>query len=826
MATKIHCPQCKANMLVPEQLLGKKLCCPRCQGVVSTLAPRTAGPAVARAKDPVAQGVTAAPPALPGAAAVPAPLEPEPPLAELVEEPVALGSLTPGQDARPSERRRKRKSTGLLEGLGLPTITLGDGVVRTALLFVVVVVAGLGGFFGLRAAFRTPARAEIPEGLWQPFEAPGRCKVLFPGIPKTESQSIAGMQMVMHSAQPDNDSVFGIGYTEGDLPPHRRNLPAEALLNDSCDGSAANISNMGGKEVSRRSIQLGNFPGKELVMYVARAPGHMISRCYLVGGRLYVIMCGGKGYDPGQKNVQRFFDSLEILDSGEPAPPAPVAQPPAPGPARRPPTPPAGPVARNNRLRRSPARARPAPVIEAKPVAVPPARPEMPQAARLELPPLPEPIDIRPAPVQAETPYRLPEPVRAVRIGGGGRFLILHFPESRKLGVFDANEAKVVRYIPLSEDDVHFAAGMTKLMVYLAGSKVLQRYSLLTGQRERVGRLEQPDGKIEAFCMGHASAGPLLVGVAGAGAQLFDPETFQPIALPPDERGGAAIAPGRLEGGNYWAGATGRVFGHTGNYGMPNGVKTVVLESTGVRNYGVHQGTWFVMPGPDGHHVYAAGHGIVTEQVTPVANVPFSMGPGSGQASHLYLPAHHGPYYLHAQTMEDFAARDKTTVGTVRVYMLGDSEPIATFGKTAVCKYGWDGLRGLGIEYSIHLIPKAKLLVIVPGSRDELRLYPADLDAALDKLGRDYLLFTSSPPHRFQKGKAFAYRPEVKARKGPVKLTVESGPAGMTVDGTGSVCWAVPADFAERRVDVILAARDANGQEAFQTLTLTAEGPE
>jgi hypothetical protein len=458
------------------------------------------------------------------------------------------------------------------------------------------------------------------------------------------------------------------------------------------------------------------------------------------------------------------------------------------------------------------------------PAAPRPEKIDEPPVARLDLPPWPDPIDIRPAPVQAETPYRLPEPVAALRVGGGGRFLVLHFPGARKLGVFDANEARIVRYIAVAEDDVHFAAGMTKLIVYLGGSRVLQRYDLQTGKRERQGVLDLPAGKIEAFCMGHASAGPLLIGVAGQGAQLYDPKSFGRIALPADDRGRGNPALLALEGGNYWAGATGRVFGHCGNYGMPNGVKTVVLDSTGVHKYGVHQGTWFVMPGPDDRHVYAAGHGVVTERVTPAERVPFSLGPGSGHASQLYLPAHHGPYYLHAQTMENLGGQEKVAVGSIRIYLLGDREPIATFEKTAVCKYAWEGLRGLGIEYSIHLIPRAKLLVIVPGSRDELRLYPADLDAALDKLSRDYLVFTSTPPRRFQRGKVFTYRPEVKAHKGPVKLQLEGAPPGMIVDGSGSVSWAVPADFAERRVDVILTARDAGGQEAFQTLTLSLEG--
>jgi hypothetical protein len=452
-----------------------------------------------------------------------------------------------------------------------------------------------------------------------------------------------------------------------------------------------------------------------------------------------------------------------------------------------------------------------------------PEPPPPPRVATLELPPLPEPLEIKPAPVQAETSCKLPEPVRTLRVGGGGRFLVLHFPKMRKFGIFDANEAKVVRFISAAEDDVHFAAGMTKLLVFLPGAKLLQRFDLLSGQREKVGRPEDlPEGKIEAFCMGHASAGPLLIGVAGQGAQLFNPETFRLIPLPtPDGPGG--VAPLRvLDSGNYWAGATGRVFGHTGNYGMPNGVKTVVLESGGVRKYGKHEGTWFVMPGPDDRHVYAGGHGVVNVEVQPVSNVPFSMGPGSGFASHLYLPATHGPYYLHAQTI-GVGDQENTPVGTIRVFLLGNKEPIAVYSKTAVCPYGWEGLGPLGIAYSIQLIPRAKLLVVVPGARDELRLYPADLDAALDKSGRDYLLYTSAPPTRFVKGKPFRYQAEVKAKKGPVTFKVEGGPPGMSVDKNGLVTWAPPADFAEKRVDVILTATDAAGQDAFQTLTLTAD---
>src|SRR5205823_2559382 len=122
------------------------------------------------------------------------------------------------------------------------------------------------------------------------------------------------------------------------------------------------------------------------------------------------------------------------------------------------------------------------------------------------------------------------------------------------------------------------------------------------------------------------------------------------------------------------------------------------------------------------------------------------MGPGSGTADQLYVPAHHGPYFLHAQTLEGPGHRrgvgveQPPPVGTVRVFRLGSKQPIATYNGTAVCKYNWESLREFGIEHSLHLIPRAKLLVIVPGSRDELRLYPADLDAAAGQVNRPALV--------------------------------------------------------------------------------------
>src|SRR5262249_3741205 len=88
---------------------------------------------------------------------------------------------------------------------------------------------------------------------------------------------------------------------------------------------------------------------------------------------------------------------------------------------------------------------------------------------------------------------KLPSPVGDVAVGGGGRFLLLHLPRVRKLAVFDADAGKVVQYLTLAEDAVKFAAGQDKLVLAYPSSKVVQRWSLNTFEREETATLPVKD---------------------------------------------------------------------------------------------------------------------------------------------------------------------------------------------------------------------------------------------------------------------------------------------------------------------------------------------
>jgi len=70
---------------------------------------------------------------------------------------------------------------------------------------------------------------------------------------------------------------------------------------------------------------------------------------------------------------------------------------------------------------------------------------------------------------------RLPDAFSDVVPGGGGRYLIFHLPRLKKLAVFDVAEARVSRYIPLTEDKVFFAAGRDAVIIGLPKANRLER---------------------------------------------------------------------------------------------------------------------------------------------------------------------------------------------------------------------------------------------------------------------------------------------------------------------------------------------------------------
>jgi hypothetical protein len=435
-------------------------------------------------------------------------------------------------------------------------------------------------------------------------------------------------------------------------------------------------------------------------------------------------------------------------------------------------------------------------------------------AVELKLPPAPPaPVGgLKPAPLKADRDeLALPASIADACIGGGGRYFILHLPQHRRLAIFDVNVAKVVKYLALADDNVKFAAGMDKLFVISADKGVIQRFNLATFEKEVTARLPL-QGTVLAIATGSAASGPLLVHYArgdgqGAPVTFLDPVSFNELNF--DKPGGVL--------GNsvfhYRASPDGTVFGswvtvHSQSMG------SIVLAGKTAKLYGGEM-AGSVVPGTDNTLVTAGG--LYTPECKLIG------GDKDGPRYHLRVPSQGGRFYITCPGGggAQFNTGELDTGKPVRIYLMGDARPIATLkdAELPASNEAWTG-SDFTQDKRVLFVPDGKLIAIIPRSNDRLVLHRFDIDEAMDKAGIHYLFVVSRPPSTAYRGTRLAYTPQVKSKKGKVKLKLEAGPQGMGLTAEGKLTWDVPRDFAEAEVDVILTVSDASGQEVFHTFKL------
>jgi hypothetical protein len=443
------------------------------------------------------------------------------------------------------------------------------------------------------------------------------------------------------------------------------------------------------------------------------------------------------------------------------------------------------------------------PVVEKPPAEMPP--PDKPAASQ-----------IKPAPLKGDQEERpLPSAVGAVCVGGGGRFLILHLPRDRKLAVFDANEAKVVKYLPVAEDDVKIAAGQDKLIVALPAGNVLQRWNLATFEKEATVAAPAK-GTLKTLAMGSASRGPLFLGyggvrVPGGGLVAVDPLTFKELAFKTDGDRGFGIGfeeyPSEVR-----ISADGRLLTAWTPNLSPSGLTTMVRQGNTWKTHYEHTSVGALLPSPDGQTVFATGR-LYTAEGKPLGEQAGGFG---GMV--WYLPALHGPFFLSLNETKQ-GGQGGLSVG---VHMGTERRALVTLPNIDAVHglVDWQTGQTQPFDRHVFLIPDAQLLVVIPPSKDKLVLYRFNLEQQLDKAGLDYLYIQSRPVTTAVKGQTYTYQVGVRSRKGHVRIKLDSGPDGMKVSPEGQLFWDVPKNFSAAEADVILTVSDASGQEIFHTFKI------
>ena len=414
--------------------------------------------------------------------------------------------------------------------------------------------------------------------------------------------------------------------------------------------------------------------------------------------------------------------------------------------------------------------------------------------------PAAEAVPIKPAALRDDrSVIKLPSAVQNICVGGGGRYLFLHVPREKKIGVFDASDARIVKWLPMPDDNIFIAASMTKLMVVLKDKNIVQRWSLTSFEKETQAPVTV-EGKITSVGMGYAADGPLILsGVRGRytgnrlGLTFIDSQSLKEVWI---AKGQGVFSQGL---GALRVSGNGRVVtasANNSNFGSQ------LLELTGNAIRGQHLYEDAAMwPGPDGRRLFSYS-GVVTSESRPIVRDRI-----------LSIPALQGDFYLGL-------SRDEKDKNNVDVFVDGETRSLMSFTDIETAQNGSRPDGPIPVEFRLYLIPEARLLAALSPACDSLVVQRFDLDDSLAKSGRDFLFVTSQPVVVTQRGADYQYAVRVKSKKGDVKYALEAGPSGMSVAGDGRISWSVPKDFTEKEAPVILSVNDSSGQEVLHEFSV------
>ncbi len=396
-------------------------------------------------------------------------------------------------------------------------------------------------------------------------------------------------------------------------------------------------------------------------------------------------------------------------------------------------------------------------------------------------------------------------------VGGSGRYLFLAIPERRRVEVFDADAGELLPPLSVETDKPLLAAGHRHLFVIDPEGSTIERFDLVSFQREARARLPFAE-RVRAAWVGSESVGPLVVGLEEPGRlsvrfplRFVDPVTFSPLELR------VGNDPGHIDGSSRYfveGSRDGRLLGLWHTEVSPTGLESVVVSDSAVRIRYEHDSVGPVLPGPDGRTLHTLrGNYSATLQKLP-------SWPG------VTIPAASGPFGI-VLPADAASPRDDPNPRVDRVSLFE-----LTIGRAVLTLSGVEGLdlprqsmEMAPFRQRLFAFPSQGWFVTIPLAGDRLCLRRFDLERALDESGIDYLLFSSEPPRLVEPGRPFEYRVKVLSRRGQPKIRLESGPPGMALDGKGVLRW-TPADA--EPADVLLSVSDASGRQIFQTFRLTA----
>ncbi|QJW95940.1 hypothetical protein [Frigoriglobus tundricola] len=106
------------------------------------------------------------------------------------------------------------------------------------------------------------------------------------------------------------------------------------------------------------------------------------------------------------------------------------------------------------------------------------------------------------------TPLDLPGRVGQIAVGGGGRYIVMHFPDKGQLGVLDVATA-VSQFVEADRGDrVRIAAGQSRVVLFSPDTNAVQVFAL--PDLNKVAETPFPMSNCQSIAMGSRTNGPVL----------------------------------------------------------------------------------------------------------------------------------------------------------------------------------------------------------------------------------------------------------------------------------------------------------------------------
>lgn len=410
---------------------------------------------------------------------------------------------------------------------------------------------------------------------------------------------------------------------------------------------------------------------------------------------------------------------------------------------------------------------------------------------------------------KADVVTEMPGPIQAVSVARGGKSLVLKLGGIPGLGVYDADEKKLVKILPLPSSDFMFSAGGERAVVYFKENNIFQVWNLITFEKEKT-KPNPLTGTVLRMAMGYSRDDVALVRncdetdgyhVSNGRIYLLDTRTLQPnrkekeVYYLPEGQGSHRSdmfirASKDLELVAEWS------------YGGGSPAAAVWVRSGDAyqpqrtSNYGGH-----IVFGDDGR-AYCGDGEIRSRDFVSIGKI----------ANRLLYPGIGGSLVL--------SMNDK---GQLTLFEAGKTTPLGPWGAFP----GWDkkkyeesrGNYDVFIDQRIVPDPARGRVLFIPFENNRIVQRPFDLKQALDASGVDYLVITSIPDSKVKVETKWTYEIKVLSKAGDVKFQIELGPKGMTVSETGLVTWKPPAS-ATGSEKVLLLISDGGGEQTYHSFTL------